>query len=134
MIDHIVKDAVLAIMLRNHHNLDFETDLNNSEEVFGYSPEIVEAISEYFVRIGLITNIVRTNEGYNLYKLNVEVFDFANHGGFRNQEELLEKNIHKLLLEIEALKPAMPDKVKTLTEISSSILSGLDIMHKWGQP
>jgi hypothetical protein len=46
---------------------------------------------------------------------------------------LLEKNIRKLLLEIEALKPAVLDKVKTLTEISSGILNGLDIMHKRGK-
>jgi hypothetical protein len=105
--------------------------LNDSQRIFGYSPKVAEAVLTYFVRVGLIVNPIASNEGYNEYELNVEAFDFANHGGFTNQEVLLEHSIKKLLLEIEKLKPDHSDKVKNITELASSILSGLDIMHKW---
>ena len=131
MIDHVTKDAVLAVLLRDNKDLEFAVDLNEAQEIFGCSPEIAEAILEYFKRKGLITNPIRSLQGYNEYQLNIEAFDFANHGGFTGQEELLEKNIHKLLLEVESLKPSMPDKIKTLSEIAAAVLTSLDIMHKW---
>jgi DNA-binding TFAR19-related protein (PDSD5 family) len=59
--------------------------------------------------------------------INVELHDYYLHGGFAAQEELLEKNIKKLLLEIEALKPSMPDKINLLTGIIANISTALGL-------
>lgn len=60
--------------------------------------------------------------------MKVPAFDFYSHGGFVGQEELLRKNIEKLLLEIESLKPSMPDKISTITSIAGNIATALGLI------
>ena len=45
-------------------------------------------------------------------------------------EELLSKNIEKLLLEIESLKPSMPDRINTITTIAANISTALGLFIK----
>jgi hypothetical protein len=66
--------------------------------------------------------------------LQVEAHDFANRGGFVMQEEILETNIKKLLLEVDNLKKQLtPDQLDTTNKISaiaSAIFTGLGLLHK----
>jgi hypothetical protein len=50
---------------------------------------------------------------------NLSLFDFAEKGGFAIQDEILRKNIEKLSLEIEKLKPEFADKVDIFANLSS---------------
>jgi hypothetical protein len=58
----------------------------------------------------------------------VNAHDFVRRGGFAVQEELLQKNIEKLLLEIESLKPSMPDRVEKITSIIGGISTALGFL------
>jgi hypothetical protein len=57
--------------------------------------------------------------------MKVSSHDFVLRGGFVAQEELIAQNIEKLLLEIESLKPSMPDKVSAITTIAANIATAL---------
>ena len=48
-------------------------------------------------------------------------FDLFNRGGFTMKENILQKEIEKLLLEVERLKPSLGDKVERITTIISNI-------------
>jgi hypothetical protein len=92
-------------------------DLNDKE---------LNAILEQFEK----KELIKISPGFGDEKvLNVKVntHDFILHGGFTAQEELLEKNIKKLLLEIESLKPSMPDKVSTITNIAANIATAMGL-------
>lgn len=64
----------------------------------------------------------------------MEANDFLLRGGFVAQEELLETNINKLLLEIDNLKKQLgPDQLETvnkLSSIASAVFSGLSLFSK----
>ncbi len=88
----------------------------------GIAKQQLPALLSYFTRIGLISE-----PGYRhsapLFSTIVytEAFDLFNRGGFTVQEQLLEQEVEKLLLEIEALKPTLGDKVVKLLSIAGSI-------------
>lgn len=79
--------------------------------------------------IGIMTHFQRLNLidecSANAYKVSfhllLEASELLSKGGFKAQEELLQANIEKLLLEIEDLKPSLPHKVETITSIAASI-------------
>ena len=50
-----------------------------------------------------------------------EAFDIFNRGGFVAQENLLQKEVEKLLLEIERLKPTFGDKAEKITTIANNL-------------
>jgi hypothetical protein len=76
--------------------------------------------------MGLLKNKPYFDDGVAL-DIKVNAHDFLSHGGFTAQEELLQKNIQKLLLELENLKPSMPEKVSTLTNIAANIATALGL-------
>lgn len=63
-----------------------------------------------------------------MIKVHVEAHTFVSHGGFYGQEMVLKSNLEKLLLEIEALKPSVPDKVETFTTIAANIATILGLI------
>ena len=133
MIDHIVKDAILSNLLKKAgDNLSISLNINKSMEDFGCNSAILEAVLQHFEDRGFIDATYMLG-GAVYIRLKVTAYDFANHGGFTAQEELLEKNIKKLLLEVESLKPAFGDKVKLITDITSGIASGLTLFHTWNR-
>lgn len=91
--------------------------------------EIVCGIFKLFVRKELISDC-KCGRSSITFLLRFEATDFLSHGGFQAQEELLQKNIERLLLEIESLKPAMPTKVETITNIASGIATALGLLIK----
>lgn len=95
--------------------------IKEKERLFG--------ILKLFERKGLISDCKDGRSGIS-FLLRFEAADFLSHGGFQAQEELLQKNIERLLLEIESLKPAMPTKVETITNIASGIATALSLLIK----
>ena len=51
----------------------------------------------------------------------VDASDLVCRGGFTLQEDMLEKEVEKLLLEIESLKPTFGDKMEKLSTIAANI-------------
>ena len=64
-------------------------------------------------------------------RLNVEIYDFFNHGGFTAQEELLRANLEKLNLELlklsKELEPSKLETINTITSVVSNIAAALGL-------
>jgi len=124
MITPIIKDRILNKLI----STGFSVKLNIKEEAmeFEIHPQELLIILEQFEEYGLI-KLTKFLGGEMLIKFKAEAFDLNNHGGFVAQEELLTKNIEKLLLELERLKPSMPDRIEKITSIISAITSALSL-------
>lgn len=82
----------------------------------------INAMLQQFVRMGLLEKAVENNQTFNII-IRAEAIDFFNRGGFAMQEELLVRNIEKLLNEIENLKPNTLEETNYITSIATAILS-----------
>ena len=127
-IDYISKDIVLNSLCENlkpeRHLTGLISELFVGSDL-GY--ETWSAILTYFQRIGFISELNIGRQGVSMI-LHVEAFDFLNRGGFYAQEELIKKNMEKLLLEIESLKPSLPDRVNTITTIVANLTTAFGII------
>jgi|WetSurMetagenome_2_1015567.scaffolds.fasta_scaffold80589_3 hypothetical protein len=129
IINSELKDSILKYLL-NANNGTIGLDLEEDSSKFGISYDVLDAILEDFEKKGFC-EIKSFLGGECLVKMKVPASDFYLHGGFEGQEELLQKNIEKLLLEIEDLKPSMPDKISKITAIASNILTGLGVLKQF---
>ena len=122
-IDYLLKDKVLRFLCDHYPaEQNRQIDLKELLKVSGVDFDSVNAVLSYFARVGLISDVNSRRVALFL-TLRVEAFDMLSHGGYTAQEELLKNNIEKLLLEIESLKPSMPEKVNTLTTIAANIVA-----------
>lgn len=124
MIDCKLKDKILNKIVSESPEMTFGFDSEDSMEIFGFNPELVSSVLDYFESIGLIDQD-KFLEGEIMVEILIPAHDLISHGGFTAKEELLTKNIEKLLVEIETLKSLLPEKAETLNSIISGINSGL---------
>ena len=124
MIDCKLKDKILNKIVSESPEMTFGFDSEDSMEIFGFNPELVSSVLDYFESIGLIDQD-KFLEGEIMIEILIPAHDLISHGGFTAKEELLTKNIEKLLAEIESLKPLLPEKVETMNSIISGITTGL---------
>lgn len=127
MIDCKLKDKILYKIVKESPEMTFVFDSNDSLELFGLNKNIVCSVLSFFESNGLINQQLSLGSGIFLEIL-VPAHDLVFHGGFTAKEELFTKNIEKLLLEIESLKPSMPDKVERISSIISGISAGLALI------
>jgi hypothetical protein len=127
MIDCSLKDEILFKIVRESPEMTFAFDSEDSMEIFGFDQELVSSVLDYFEDIGLIDQD-KYLEGEILLEILIPAHDLVSRGGFTAKEELLTKNIARLLVEIESLKPLMPEKVESIGLIASGIASGLALM------
>ena len=123
--DYSVKDKVLKcicdhLVPEKNYQVDLKEMLKETDLDF----DTLDAILTYFQRCGLIGDLNSRRVALSLI-VHVEAFDLFNHGGFTATEELLKANLEKLLLEIESLKPSLPDRVSTITSIAANIATAL---------
>lgn len=120
--DDLLKRIVNDRLAFNLNAQEIATDLKcDIREVF--------LILEYFQRKGLI-EAYGSDGGTAWGRTRVEAFDLCQAGGYVGQEELLQNNIKKLLLEIESLKPTMPDKVSQISTIAANVVTALTLFTK----
>lgn len=119
-----MKDQVLKSLI--DFGVTVGCDINDAPKEYGFSSEYFGLILDQFENLGLIHQ-EKFLGGTMLITLTAAAFDFWSHGGFTAQEELLQKNIERLLLEIESLKPSMPDKVNTITAIAANVATALGL-------
>jgi hypothetical protein len=124
MIDCKIKDKILNKIVRESPEMTFAFDSADSPEIFGYNQELVGSVLDYFESIGLIDQD-KFLGGEIMLEILIPAHDLVSHGGFTAKEELLAKNIENLLLEIESLKPMLPEKIDTINSIISGISAGL---------
>lgn len=126
MIDCKLKDKILNKIVSESPEMTFGFDSEDSMEIFGFSPELVSSVLDYFESIGLIDQD-KFLEGEIVVEILIPAHDLISHGGFTAKEELLTNNIEKLLVEIESLKQLLPEKVETMNSIISGIHTGLSL-------
>ena len=124
MISNELKDRVLSEIVNTGVSVEF--NIRSYASDLGCSGDELDAVIRHFEARHLL-NAKRCLGGRVLVTVEVDAHDFVRRGGFTAQEELLKKNIEKLLLEIESLKPSMPDKVEQITSIAGSIATALGL-------
>lgn len=92
--------------------------------------DTIVGVLRQFAQKGLISDFNPGNDNSMRFLLNIDAQDYLLHGGFTAQEELIQKNLEKLLLEIDSLKPSMPDRVETITGIISGLTTALGLFIK----
>lgn len=130
MISYVEKDAVLKFICENLE-LGVMNDIEGDEirKATGLTSREISPVLDYFKKHGIINDGWGAG-GSSVFFIvpNLESHDLFLRGGFTAQEELLKKNIEKLLLEIEGLKPVIPDKINTITSIIANITTALNLM------
>ncbi len=124
MIDCTIKDTILNKIVNESTEMTFGFDSEDSKKIFGYNSEVVGSILDYFESIGLIDQD-KFLDGEIMLEILIPAHDLVSHGGFTAKEELLTKNMDKLLLEIENLKQILPERVEAINAINSAIKEGL---------
>lgn len=124
-INYYDKDKVLSYLIKCEtvypHEMS-DVDFEQMQEEIGYSPRLINAILEGFQTEGLISNLnLRFSSPSFFVEVHQSAFDLFNRGGFTMKENLLQKEVEKLLLEVEGLKPFLGDKVERITTIVSNI-------------
>lgn len=125
MITIEMKDKVLNYLVERSDVYFFIP--GDPERLFEIPYNFFKMILDRFEKMDFIHQEKFLGDGIHV-KLTADIYDFYNHGGFLAQEELLATNLEKLLLEIEALKPSLPDKVSTLTTIAANIATALGLI------
>lgn len=91
------------------------------------------AIMCQFKRFGFIDDLNLTRN-HLYFILLVDAIDYKNRGGFTFQEEVLETNINKLLLEIKViekqLEPKHLETANKISTIASAIFGGISLFKK----
>jgi hypothetical protein len=129
MIDCKKKDKVLNKIVKESPEMTFAFDVEDSKGIFGFDPEMVSSILDYFESIGLIDQD-KFLGGEIIVEILIPAHDLVARGGFTAKEELLIKNLEKLLSEVESLKPSMPEKVESITSMVSDISAGLALIRQ----
>lgn len=134
MITPTIKDDVLKWLCLNLKPESLYTiDMANLLKTANIDFDTLNSVLTYFQRIGFIEELNSRRIAIHL-SVRVEANDFLLRGGFVGQEELLETNIMKLLLEIDNLKkqlgPDQLDTINKLSSIASAVFSGLSLFGK----
>lgn len=124
MISYKTKDKILNKLVNESPEMTFGFDSEDAKKIFGCNMETVGSVLDYFESIGLIDQDKFLDGGIMIETL-IPAHDLVGHGGFTAREELLTHNIENLLLEIESLKPILPEKVESINAIISGITAGL---------
>lgn len=130
MITATLKDGILKWLCFNTEpEVLGDIDISDLLVVTNTDFDTLNAVLTYFDRIGFLEELNSRRVAISLI-VRIEAHDFLLRGGFVAQEELLESNIKKLLLEIENVKPQLLDKGEKIATIGSAILSALSLMWK----
>ncbi|TWI80558.1 hypothetical protein IQ13_3236 [Lacibacter cauensis] len=111
LLEYIVKNAELEKHVFGHREQFVkETELSIS---------LLQAALYQFERLGLLKDVGIGSLSVE-FTATAELHDFYLRGGFTVKEEILEKNIEKLMFEIDHLKKSLtPDQLDTANRLSS---------------
>ena len=132
MITSVLKDQLLKFLVENA-KLEQHVFADRKQFVteLGAEFENLEAMLYQFERLGLLKNVGVGSQSVE-FRATAELHDFFLRGGFTVKEELFEKNIEKLLYEIDVLKNSLaPTQMETANKIGSlvqGIAAGLQIL------
>ena len=124
-----IKDDTLKWLCHNvRPNQLTQIDLPSILNIANVDSDTIRAILEDFHEIGLIENLILTeeDEGDILLILKVKAHTFIQRGGFAVEDVLTEANVQKILLELENLQKQIkgkPGQLETFNKISTIVSS-----------
>lgn len=129
-----LKDAILKHLILHAKVEQFQSgDTSGILKELNIDFDAFHAVMTYFERVGLLKELGLNRRGVHFILL-TEAHDFYLRGGFTFQEEVLETNVKKLLLEVDNLKKQLgPDHLDTVNKISSlasALFAGLSLLPK----
>jgi hypothetical protein len=127
MITCQTKDAILEFLLSQETDRPFSFSAKEMADEYAITPELLRMYLSQLKEMGLIC-YNQVGGGNLQVALTMSAYDFYRMGGFVAQEELLAKNLEKLLLEIESLKPSLPDRVEVITSIIANIATAIPLI------
>jgi len=134
LINPATKDKILTYLVLNAKVEQFQSgDTASILEGLAVDFDTFYAVMTYFERIGVLKELGLNRRGVHFILL-TEAHDFYLRGGFTFQEEVLEANIKKLVLEVDLLKkqigPDQLDRVNKISSIASALFAGLSLLPK----
>lgn len=104
MITAAQKDALLGHIIDLIQVGDLHM-LNRRQSIFGFEKNVLRAILTQFHEMRLIDiDNLHSDSGYYRVLMRVDAHDFVAQGGFYGRHELFQKNVEKLIYQIERLE------------------------------
>lgn len=124
------KDLLLRILCENCEP-ERLVHVNKSElyKLTGIDNSATNAMLAQMVRMGLLEQAIENHSAFDII-VRADAFDFLGRGAFTIQEELLQKNIEKLLKEIDNLEPSRSEQAERIASIASAIMTALGFFIK----
>ncbi|WP_169720025.1 hypothetical protein [Dyadobacter alkalitolerans] len=133
MITAEVKDLVLRYLVENFEVGD-QRVITESHLIHGITGGQLLGIIEQFGRMKLVEcdSQATLAASFLLVSLNVDAHDFIQHGGFYGRYELFQKNVEKLLWEVEKLERVDGPQQQQVGDIRKKIGEYLGIIASVG--
>lgn len=121
MINPKIKDEIVKMLVSKSNEISFKLHIPEISNQYGLDNNVLRMFLKQLHNMRLI-DCTELMQSYVQIVPYMELIDFYNRGGFHAQEELLVKNLEKLLYEIETLKPRLPDdRLSNITNIITGI-------------
>jgi len=135
MITPKLKDCVLKCLLSKTNispDAEYSVPISMSTiaDECGTKTKFIRSIIVQFNELNLIESSFNAHPIVLVSAIKADAYDLISRGGFVVKEELLEKEIKKLLLEIESLKSSFPEKAERFTSIIAGISTAFGIIIK----
>jgi hypothetical protein len=131
MINSYTKDVIIKWLITNFEPTpQIQVSSSDLAACFDISDHVLRLFLKQLHRMQII-DYSELGAGHIMLMPHMELYDFHSRGGFTVQDELLKKNIEKLHLEIEKLKPHFSEKAgmfANLSAIAGTIMSALKFL------
>jgi hypothetical protein len=121
------KDALLRYLCeKNRPEKVYRLSLIEMRQATSLPVDTIEALLSYFNRIKLIQHVAGSSSSVKPTAdilVTIEALDIIRRGGFTFQEQILQKEIENLSLEVERLRPSLGDKIEQISTIAANLMS-----------
>ena len=130
LITPAIKDSLLKYLVDNY-SLGQIIDLPRDQTLLGLSGEELASLTNQFIKMDLVKEWGSTREAITI-SLNVESHDFIGRGGYYGQEILFQKNVEKIIWEIERFEASVNTKKPEVQSIKENIIQYMGLLANLG--
>lgn len=125
-----IKDMLLNHFVDNN-SIGQLIDLPRDQYLLGISGDELESITKQFIKLGLLKDWGSSRDSITI-SVNVESHDFIGRGGFYGQEILFQKNVEKIIWEIEKLESNVVNNKPEIQTIKENIIQYMGLLANLG--
>ncbi|WP_254562008.1 hypothetical protein [Dyadobacter diqingensis] len=130
LITPAIKDTLLNHFVENY-SLGQLIDLPRDQNLLGLSGGELASLTNQFVKMDLVKEWGSTRDSITI-SLNVESHDFIGRGGFYGQEILFQKNVEKIIWEIDRFEVSDVIKKPEIQSIKENIIQYMGLLANLG--